>query len=340
MFHLVVINQKTGIPTTLIHIHKLFDSLSTQMHFGKIEYNQLVNKSEIEIRELFMEQYNQIPNNMFFFEHLTDINTLNIPSEIKINIFIDDLHQQGKIKKSRLEGIKKVSRIFSTYAYCFHKFYPKTIPVYFLPHSITYTFTENIKFNNNPKHKILLSGRLGKQGKEIYPFRYYVYQLSKKNDFIEQLPVNHNYSIQVDSDDLIHGEKYIKVLNQYLACFTCDASADRPYIVAKHFEIMSSGSLLLAGNPNTKYYFEKLGFQDGVHYLSVTMDDLNEKIAYIQNPNNREIIDTIRRNGYQLVRSKHTHINRANYVTQVLEENDQSIIYRDGINDSEYFMEK
>lgn len=336
MLHVVVLDYHEDIPTLNHHILKMLDHLALQSNFDKIGFGELQNKTEDEMRVLFLKKYNCMPDNLFFFEHLSSMGQLNIPSEIKINVYLDDLHHQGQIKRDRLIGIKKVSRIFSTYAYCFHKFYSKTIPVYFLPHSVA--FTENMNFNDHPKIKILLSGRLGKSGPSIYPFRYQVHLLSQKDKRIEQLSVNHKYNIKSDSDNLIHGERYIKVLNQYLACFTCDASADRPYIVAKHFEIMSSGSLLLAGNPNTKSYFEKLGFQDGVHYISATMENLNDKIDFILDPDNRELIDTIRKNGYELARQKHTFIQRAQYVIQVLAGMDHSTTYSDGINMGEYLL--
>ena len=259
---------------------------------------------------------------------------INVPKEIKINIIIDDLHHQGLLKQNKLIGLSKVSRIISTYGYTFNKYYPKICPVYWFPHAGTF----DLGFNDNPVNKIIISGRLNK---DIYPFRQYIVNLSNKNIFLQRLGVNCRYEIKTDSHNLIYGERYIRILNNYLACFTCDASASRPYIVAKHFEILLSGSLLLAGNPNTKPYFEKLGFIDGVHYISATMTNIMEKIEFIKNPLNREIIDKIRMNGYELAKQKHTYLQRANYIVNILEDNNDNIIqYDDGISGSIYYMEK
>ncbi|XWV24935.1 hypothetical protein QJ856_gp0846 [Tupanvirus deep ocean] len=333
MCNLVVLNNNKGIRTTKLHFYKLFDCLATMQNFVTIQFSEISDKTEIEIKEIFMKLFGKLPDNIIFFEHLTEMHSIKIPSEIKINVIVDDLHHGGEIKKNRIASLTKVSRILSTYGYSFAKYYCTNLPVYFFPHSSAF----DIKFNETPINKILVSGRLNKN---IYPFRDFMFKLSKKNKCLEYLPVNCNYEIYQDSYDLLYGQKYVEKLSEYLVCFTCDASADRPYIVAKHFEILSSGSLLLAGNPHTKNYFEKLGFYDGVHYMSTTIDNINEKISYIMDPINRETINKIRKNGYELVREKHTFKNRANYLKNILESNDNIICQNDGIFGGTYFMEK
>ncbi|XWV26181.1 hypothetical protein QJ857_gp0897 [Tupanvirus soda lake] len=333
MLNLVVLNNNKGIRTTKLHFYKLFECLASMQYFVIVQFSEISSKTEIEMKEIFLKLFGKLPDNIVFFEHLTEMHEMKIPSEIKINVIVDDLHHGGDIKKNRILSLTKVSRILSTYGYSFSKYYSTNVPVYFFPHSVAF----DIKFNETPINKILVSGRLNPS---IYPFRNHVVKLSKKNKFLQYLPVNCNYEIYKDSPDLLYGQKYVEKLSDYLACFTCDASIDRPYIVAKHFEILSSGSLLLAGNPNTKNYFEKLGFIDGMHYISVTIDNINEKIAYITNPINRETINKIRKNGYDLVREKHTFRNRANYLKDILENSTNVIRQNDGMCGGAYFMEK
>ena len=335
MLHLIVINCYDGIRTTKPHYFKMFDYLETLENFKTITFPEIGNKNENEMKNIFVEKFGKIPDNIIFVEHLTGLALLNIPKEIKINILIDDLHHQGTVKIQKVRGLAKVSRILSTYGYTFNKYYPHGVPVYWFPHSGTF----DLGFNENPINKILISGRLNK---DIYPFRQHIINLAKKNTFLQQLKVNCRYEIKSDSENLIYGKKYVEILNKYLACFTCDASSDRPYIVAKHFEILLSGSLLLAGNPNTKIYFEKLGFIDGTHYISATIGNIAEKIKFIENPDNKFTINKIRKNGYELAKQKHTYFQRANYLINILENNnnDNIIRYDDGINQSIYFMEK
>lgn len=334
MLHLIVINCYNGIRTTKPHYFKMFDYLETLPNFKTITFPEINGKNEDDMRNIFMEKFGKIPDNIIFVEHLSGMAWIKIPKEIKINILIDDLHHQGTIKQNKVLSLPKASRILSTYGYAFNKYYPHGVPVYWFPHSGTF----DIGFNDNPINKILISGRLNK---DIYPFRHYVVNLAKKNNFLQHLKVNCRYEIKTDSENLIYGERYVAVLNRYLACFTCDASASRPYIVAKHFEILLSGSLLLAGNPNTKFYFEKLDFIDGEHYISATTGNIMEKINFIENPNNREIIDKIRKNGYELAKQKHTYLQRAMYLINILENNNDNIIqHNDGINGSIYYTEK
>ena len=342
MINLLVINEYDGIRTTRPHFFKMFDYLIENENFKTILMSEIANKTKQEITNILLEKFGELPNNIVFNEHLTEMDTIQIPDEIKITVLIDDLHHQGAIKTNRNIGLKKVSRILSTYAYAFHKYYHTDKPIYFFPHSGTF----DLGFNDNPRDKILVSGRLHK---DIYPFRQLLHNLSKTNSFLEYLPVNCNYQIKNDSSELIYGKRYVEKLRQYLACFTCDASEHRPYIVAKHFEIMLVGSLLLAGNPHTKGYFEKLGLIDNVHYISATVYNVQDKIDFIKDPKNRTTIDQIRKNGYLFVKSNHTYINRAIFLKQILENdtinnnnnnNGCIILENNGINGGCYYTKK
>ena len=266
---------------------------------------------------------------------MSEIHSFHIPPSIKINVIIDDLHHQGQIKYLKQLGLERVDRIFSTYGYAFGKFYSMTKPVYFLPHAATFP----INFNPCPTNRILLSGRIIK---DIYPFRNLIHKLSKKlKNSIDYLNVNFNYRLKYDNPTFIYGERYIQRLNSYLACFTCDASEHRPYIVAKHFEILASGSLLLAANIHTKIYLEHLGLIDGIHYISVNMTNIEEKIQYVLDPANRSTIDSIRFAGYEMANKFHFFPNRAEFLAKILDNNVemQIQVQTDGLNGSTYLME-
>lgn len=334
MLNVIVLNNDTKLRTSKIHFYKIFSYLVEKHDFGTVILEELINKSVSEIKNLFLERFNAMPDNLIFYEHVSQIKEINIPTETKINIIIDDLHHQGEIKRKKIDSMNKSARILSTYGYCFNKFYKSiNVPVYWLPHCATF----NIDFNQNPINKILVSGRLHR---EIYPFRQLMYKMSKKNKLVEYLSPNCEYWIDKDNEKFIYGERYMKKLNQYLVCFTCDACPQRPYLVAKHFEIAASGALLLAGNPSTKTYFAKLGFIDGVHYISTTMGNINDKIAYVLDPQNREEIDRIRLNGYEYAKAKHYYQNRAEYLNNIINnKNDRISKQTDGINGTIYHTE-
>ena len=61
-----------------------------------------------------------------------------------------------------------------------------------------------------------------------------------------------------------------------------------------------------------------LGFIDGVNYISCTMNNMEEKISYILNPQNRENIDNIRKNAYEFVWKYHTQTERLKYINNII----------------------
>jgi hypothetical protein len=129
-----------------------------------------------------------------------------------------------------------------------------------------------VEFNDKPiNNKILLSGTKTKE----YPAR-------KKLNHIS----GYNNNIDVLTNGIYLGHNYIKYLNSYLCCFTCCANKSLPYIIGKFFEIPSSGSLLFAYDEFVKSELVKLGFIDGENYISCTLNNMEEKIAYIINPDN------------------------------------------------------
>jgi len=312
MRYLLVLNNNRGKLTSKLDLEYLFDYLLEFPDTVSINMLEIMGKNEEYLTKLFLRKFGKLPENIIFNENLTRIDKIGIPSSIKINIIMDNIHNKGTIKTRRLANLKKVSRIISPSAYCFWKHLLTTVPIYLFPRAWVFP----CEINPNPINKILVSGRLRKK---LYPFRQKMYEISRTHPGVIYLPVNFGYVIKKDSPRYIYGEKYIKELNKYLICFTCDACVVRPYIVAKHFEIMSAGSLLLAGNPNTRPYFEKLGFVDGVHYIAVTPTNIMEKINYVLDPANRVVIDRIRKNGYEMVRSKHFYKYRATLLRKILE---------------------
>ena len=101
---------------------------------------------------------------------------------------------------------------------------------------------------------------------------------------------------------------------------------ERSYLVAKHFEIMGAGCLLLACNPWTKDYFKILGFEDMKDYISCTPENMDEKIDFILNSNNYKLLDEIRRRGYEKVIKNHNYKIRTEYLKNVLNENFKNIL--------------
>ena len=272
-----------------------------------------IDVSEIngKLSDFLLLKYNKLPEIIFFWD--VDIVIIRNMGNIlqhkwKKYIYIDDLHRCLNIKNFILP---RFDYIFCTCAYTFNKFYPIIEPekIIWYPHNINNKFF--IEFNKHPQNKILLSGSTHPR---VYPFRYFVYKLSKTNKYpiniLEQLSYvypSHQY----------YGHEYIKYLNQYICCITCCSNSETPYVVNKFFEIPASGSLLLAYDEYIKEPLKELGFIDGENYISATYDNITEKIAFITNPDNRILIDRIRLNGYNLVWNNHKLSDRIKIIENI-----------------------
>lgn len=147
-----------------------------------------------------------------------------------------------------------------------------------------------IPINNNPINKILISGNISNLG---YPERY---QLLKFNNVEKK---------EMSETKWTSEDEYAKYLNNYICCFsssvypinlTTNTNSNTHLILLKTYEILGSGSLLLM--PLTeKSYLENIGLFDNVNCMLINMEDdkkIQEKLDYIINPNNRELIDRIR----------------------------------------------
>lgn len=225
--------------------------------------------------------------------------------------YSNDLHHKYNTSKEKI--IMKTEFIYNNenvyycanYYYCFQKFYninPKRIIKY--PTFVDDDF--HIEFNNNPINKILLSGTITKE----YPARKKLNQIA-----------GYNNNIDVLKHGIYLGYDYIKYLNNFLCCFTCCANKNLPYIIGKFFEIPCSGSLLFAYDEFVKEELKKLGFIDGENYISCTLKNMEEKIAYILEPSNLEEINRIRKNGYEFVWKYHKQTDRLKYINDIVDNN-------------------
>lgn len=342
MINLIAINKKnTDISTSNLHIFDMIDILVKKYKYEIIEISLLFMKN---INSYFKKKYGKLPDNILVFKGSSAIKDFETDYDIKISFFIDDIHGGGKTRINRKRSLSRVINVFNTYAYAFHKYYfkiqywyQKTKNPYFLtdysgnllwlPHSTRFT---DIPFNNKPIKKIIITGRLNKR---VYPNRQIIYNFSKIRKDIKYLKPNIGYRIKISNNkkNLIYGKKFYLYINQYLCGFTCDLIPKRPYLVAKHFEIMASGALLLACNPNTKQYFQMLGYNDMEHYISCDPDNIEEKTNFILNPDNRELIDKIRKTGYEYTIQNHNYEVRTDFLHDVLTNN---------YNDSKYDVYK
>lgn len=292
-------------------IHRLYiDSIIPEVEKMKkmdwicIPSDECINLSDLihrlEIQYLIIYTFDGYDFIMKYLECMQ-----NLP--IYIILILDDLHQKDN-KDNVLKTIICVSEhstakfiFFSTYWYCFNKFYPNITSIHPYPHFIHDKWI-SIGFNSNPMNQIILSGCIS----SLYPAR-------KK-----LLGLNHNKIVRLKHTHQIYGLNYYQRLNQYICGFTCCANANTPYIVGKFFEIPAMGCLLLAYDEYVKEPLKELGFIDGVNYLSCSFENLEEKVNWITNSENRPTVDSIRKNGYDLTWNLHKISDRLKFLNDTL----------------------
>lgn len=288
----------------------------------RIPYKELENLGWISVEAseihkklsiFFIETYQRLPSIILFWnvnslirDNIKDI----LQNKWKKMIYFDDLHQtSNKIIEYRNMIIKNFDYLLITCAYVFKNFYPITPnhKIVWYPHNVHHNF--HTPFNYQPVNRIILSGVIEKT---IYPFRYHISRISKKYpiDVLEHLSYK-------KAKHKIFGHRYIKYLNKYIAGITCCSCEKTPYIVAKFFEIPASGALLMAYDEFVKEPLSKLGFVDGENYISVNFKNIEEKIKFVLDKNNRELIDKIRLNGYNLIWNNHTLTHRVQIIDDI-----------------------
>ena len=210
-------------------------------------------------------------------------------------------------KEMRNHCINNSDYLFGSFAYLFNEWkhtYANitNVPHFWNPYSAVNEFYEEIQFNKTPIQKIFVSGYVN----DTYPLRKHMVKLAQTNDTIELLP-HPNYEDEDRKHQYINDE-YYKKLNQYLCCFNDALSWN--YVNIRVFEIASVGALLLIQD-SIKEQLNELGFYDNEHCIMCNESNVEEKMRWILDDNNRPQVDKIRKNGMVLTREKHTTQHRA-----------------------------
>jgi len=267
-----------------------------------IDKTTLVEKIQFNLKTMEpVEKILFFRANTLITKYWEEIKNLNV---YKI-IYIDDVHASKEIQELRALGkyfFNYFDLIISTYAYCLKKYFNfvNTEKIYWFPHSFNEIFT--IKYNDNPLNKIFLGGCIC----PAYPMREKMLELEKKYP----IDVLSHPSYAKNKTHKIIGRKFVEKINEYRFAFTCCLNENTPYLVQKFFEIPGSGALLIGYDKHIKKQMTELGFIDMENYISVNEDNLEEKINWLFDPNNLELIEKIRLNGYNFINSTHTHVKR------------------------------
>ena len=287
------INGKEDFSAISSVTRPLWYALRDRLGF-ELRYEDAVSVSpDTDVVVMFGVPYHNRPN---LIPGLLDLN-----KKIKLVMYPGDIQSYNNhtFTENRLKVFERSDLIVSgSYEY-FSKLYPqflhkyKFLPLFFGPHE-RYV---GLPFNKNPKMRCLLSGSLNPQ---VYPLRSKI--IASRHVGVDYRPATY-----------AAGDAYSKLLNSYFCCVTSPSIFN--YAVAKYFEILASGSLLIA--PEIKD-FNLAGCVANKHYVAITKDNALGVISHCLN--SPEKYENIRYSGMQYVRANHSVNNTVNTMGTLLKE--------------------
>jgi len=256
----------------------LFNMLRDKLGFDIIHSNNyLVSSITADIVITFKSPENSNPQLMS--------NIVELPKDKKLIGYFADVHTSGDLTgiNTQLDEeyiiamhrmLSRCDIILCPYDNVFRKKWPEFVDKYiFFPHFIEYDLYRYLQTSNYRKHKCLLTGSLDTAA---YPLRNHVVALNHPMvDFIK----HPGYLI---GDKLAKamgfaiGEDYANLLNQYVC--NVATSGKMNYVVAKYFEILAAGTILLA---NYTLDLDLLGFEEEKHYVRIDRGNFSNKLKYI-----------------------------------------------------------
>lgn len=90
------------------------------------------------------------------------------------------------------------------------------------------------------------------------------------------------------------------------ANYTGEHSDRWDWLVTKFFEIMGSGVLLLCCDRGVRAQLQELGFERYIHYLHIDKTNCRQVHEFLMDPENNEMIDTIRETARKRVNNMYT----------------------------------
>lgn len=207
-----------------------------------------------------------------------------LPRNIKRIVFSDDVHYFTAHRRSqRKRAFDWADVILATYPQKLVEWFPDvTKKIEWVPHAAASYFTPVFAPASD---RILLSG----SRTWPYPFRQFCAEkLSPDVCHVVDHPGYPGYPgdranrMQADAEALaaVGGERYAGLLRRHPAMLVCGSIFN--YLVAKVFEGMAAGCLILADRPSLGEQLTALGFCEGEHYLGTDVFHVTEDAAAFQ----------------------------------------------------------
>jgi hypothetical protein len=223
----------------------------------------------------------------------------------------DDLHHHGA-RDMREKAFMLCDTLLATYAYRVAEYFPRVAEarrMVWLPHSASPDFA--LPFNPRARNELFLSGAIC----QAYPMRQRLNGLMESGfpGIVRQPHPGYHCEYEYGNDRQV-GRAFARRMWEHRAAFT-DCTRFQ-YAVAKHFEIPAMGALLVADRA-IEGPLEELGFVSGFHYLSVSDENLEDRVSYLLREEHHAELDQIRRNGQRLVFERHRTSHRARLIGEL-----------------------
>ena len=254
---------------------------------------------------LLLEDYNVLnPENHLYNRHLLH--------GTQIICWFDDVVRKTKMLEPPFfsQGLllSMSQLLLPTYEYVVNIRMPDAahVPRVWMPHSTTSQFL--LPFNTDPVYTILLAGTIDP---DVYPMRSFIFDKMNHGDERFEHYQSPGYFPGKSSQ---HANSFASAINDHVACII-DASTNQ-FVVAKVFEVMATGSLLLVTD-DILYPLIELGLHHGKHFISYNITTLDSIVDWVLLPENKLLVEDIRRRGQDLVRNNHLTTHRADCIHAV-----------------------
>ncbi|WP_276623853.1 glycosyltransferase [Syntrophomonas wolfei] len=233
---------------------------------------------------------------------IDELSSLSIPYAV----YLHDLHHDSC--KEALQD-KKLCWVFTRYRDRFRDWYPEwQNRMSWLPHHID----SNI-FKDYHLPKTIDYLMMGALHEYIYSLRYKIREkMTEKPGFVYHEHPGYKHFSPAEMKKLLVGPNYAREINRARLFLSCDSVYKYPLL--KYFEVLACNTLLLA--PSSPELLD-LGFVPGVHFVEIDELNFEEKAEYyLKHEKERK---EIARQGYEMVREKHSSTRRAAQLLEMIE---------------------
>ena len=188
-------------------------------------------------------------------------------------------------------------------------------PIFHFPHAASRPYFEAKNDFTNKKQALLLSGTIHKRW---YPLRAKALELFEANNSYLFYRRHPGYAQKMDP--IQEARDYATQIAQYQLALTgagMGISLAAPYILAKHFEIPATGTVVVT-DKFVEPMMKRLGFIENEHYLASTPNTLEADLARWLAPENQANLERIGIAGQKLVSERHTLEKRVEEFEQVV----------------------